>query len=177
MQPRQIRDTSRPVEPSFTYCIVAAPVFGRGCQWGAYVVTSRAPLLSLPLLTAGATRRFHPSDVSPRGAGHTEGRPAGNGRAPSPAKVARTDGHPVRGGVVPAIAGADMPVKGVSLVGGLGTAVGAGLLLITAVTACGAGSDEQASGTTTATTRPKPAPPTALRLPPRHADFDYQIGG
>jgi hypothetical protein len=70
-----------------------------------------------------------------------------------------------------------MPVKGVSRVGGLGTAVGAGLLLITAVTACGAGSDEQASGTTTATTRPKPAPPTALRLPPRHADFDYQIGG
>ncbi|MEU6258402.1 endo alpha-1,4 polygalactosaminidase [Streptomyces sp. NPDC047043] len=55
-----------------------------------------------------------------------------------------------------------MPVKGVSRVGGLGTAVGASFLLVTGSTACGS-----SAGASSA----------ELRLPPRHAGFDYQIGG
>ncbi|MFF4255708.1 endo alpha-1,4 polygalactosaminidase [Streptomyces sp. NPDC001663] len=100
-----------------------------------------------------------------------------------------------------------MPVKGVSRVGGLGTAVGASFLLVAGLTACGspAGVSSGASKPSgpskpsrstadvrkpSSSARPSPAAkpsrttetpsPTAaadLRLPPRHAGFDYQIGG
>ncbi|MFR0355432.1 endo alpha-1,4 polygalactosaminidase [Streptomyces sediminimaris] len=84
-----------------------------------------------------------------------------------------------------------MPAKGVSRVGGLGTAVGACLLLVAGLSACGSSSAPSpaepkpsrsargpASGTsgTKATAPDRPAP-TGVRLPPRHAGFDYQIGG
>ncbi|MBY8343621.1 endo alpha-1,4 polygalactosaminidase [Streptomyces spinosirectus] len=61
-----------------------------------------------------------------------------------------------------------MPVKGVYRVGGLGTAVGACVLLVAGLAACG-------SSSRTATS--SPASTDGLRLPPRHAGFDYQIGG
>ena len=64
-----------------------------------------------------------------------------------------------------------MPTKGHSRVSGPGTTVGALLLALTvalpALTGCHSGSTGQ-------TPSPKPA---AVRLPPRHAGFDYQIGG
>lgn len=60
-----------------------------------------------------------------------------------------------------------MPAKGVSRVGGLGTAA----VLITAValtlTSCGSAQPTQRT----------PEPSKEIRLPPRHAGFDYQIGG
>ena len=73
-----------------------------------------------------------------------------------------------------------MPVKGVYRVGGLGTTVGACVLLVAALSACGSSpkpsgspsGSAKASGTSGA----KPAA-TGVRLPPRHAGFDYQIGG
>jgi hypothetical protein len=55
-----------------------------------------------------------------------------------------------------------LPVKGVFRVGSPATARGAGLLLAAALTACGFSADSAAG---------------AVRLPPRHAGFDYQIGG
>jgi glycosyl hydrolase family 114 len=64
----------------------------------------------------------------------------------------------------------DMPAKGVSRVGGPGTAA----VLCTAVatvsllTSCASSADPP---TTTS------APPSKVRLPPLHAGFDYQIGG
>ncbi|MCX5052316.1 MULTISPECIES: endo alpha-1,4 polygalactosaminidase [unclassified Streptomyces] len=61
-----------------------------------------------------------------------------------------------------------MPAKGVSRVGGLGTAVGACVLLAAALSACGSSGGESA-GTS--------KPSAELQLPPRHAGFDYQIGG
>ena len=61
-----------------------------------------------------------------------------------------------------------MPVKGVYRVGGLGTAGGACVLLVAGLAACG-------SSSRTATS--SPASTDGLRLPPRHAGFDYQIGG
>jgi hypothetical protein len=103
-----------------------------------------------------------------------------------------------------------MPAKGVSRVGGLGTAVGACLLLVAGLSACGssvrpsAGGAEpsgptgspakpsgakpsgpsgsstaapEPSGTPTKTPAPSPTVTAGLRLPPRHAGFDYQIGG
>ncbi|MFJ6739547.1 endo alpha-1,4 polygalactosaminidase [Streptomyces sp. NPDC091279] len=105
-----------------------------------------------------------------------------------------------------------MPTKGVSRVGGLGTAVGACLVLALGVSGCSGSSPDPAdgapastpSGTPSSAAPSTPAPshpprspsPTAtaaapsgtaaatpsaaaraLRLPPRHAGFDYQIGG
>ncbi|MCX5251483.1 endo alpha-1,4 polygalactosaminidase [Streptomyces sp. NBC_00201] len=61
-----------------------------------------------------------------------------------------------------------MPTKGVSRVGGLGTAVGACVLLAAALSACGSSGGESA-GTS--------KPSAELQLPPRRAGFDYQIGG
>ncbi|MCX5064062.1 endo alpha-1,4 polygalactosaminidase [Streptomyces sp. NBC_00452] len=61
-----------------------------------------------------------------------------------------------------------MPAKGVSRVGGLGTAVGACVLLAAALSACGSSGGESA-GTSKRSAE--------LQLPPRHAGFDYQIGG
>ncbi|MGW2741643.1 endo alpha-1,4 polygalactosaminidase [Streptomyces sp. NPDC001450] len=64
-----------------------------------------------------------------------------------------------------------MPTKGVSRVSGPGTTVGTALLAlavaVSALTGC-------ASGSTSGKPSEKPA---AVRLPPRHAGFDYQIGG
>ncbi|MER6629463.1 endo alpha-1,4 polygalactosaminidase [Streptomyces sp. NPDC000987] len=55
-----------------------------------------------------------------------------------------------------------MPTVGVLRAGAAGTAVGACFLLLAGLTACGSGGEpEEAS----------------VRLPPRHAGFDYQIGG
>ncbi|MFE7173998.1 endo alpha-1,4 polygalactosaminidase [Streptomyces sp. NPDC057616] len=73
-----------------------------------------------------------------------------------------------------------MPVKGVYRVGGLGTTVGACVLLVAGLSACGSSpapsgspsGSAKASGTSGA----KPAA-AGVRLPPRHAGFDYQIGG
>src|ERR1044072_3589290 len=45
MQPRQIRETSRPVEPSFTYCIVAAPDVERGPKWSVRLRASASSRL------------------------------------------------------------------------------------------------------------------------------------
>lgn len=64
-----------------------------------------------------------------------------------------------------------MPTEGVSRVSGPGTTAGALLLALAtalpALTGCGSGG-----------TGRKPSPkPAAVRLPPRHAGFDYQIGG
>ncbi|MEU1297242.1 MULTISPECIES: endo alpha-1,4 polygalactosaminidase [unclassified Streptomyces] len=113
-----------------------------------------------------------------------------------------------------------MPAKGVSRVGGLGTAVGACLALVLGATGCGPvhdssdrartpapsasdrhgtpdsgsaaedGAPSSAVGSATATARKAGATPSAppsasgarkasgkVRLPPRHAGFDYQIGG
>ena len=103
-----------------------------------------------------------------------------------------------------------MPAKGVFRVGGLGTAVGACVLLVAGLSACGssgrpsAGGAESSgptgspakpsganpsgpsgsstaapepSGTPTKTPAPSPTATAGLRLPPRHAGFDYQIGG
>jgi hypothetical protein len=55
-----------------------------------------------------------------------------------------------------------LPVKGVFPVEGLRTARGAALLVAAALTACGFSADSAVG---------------AVRLPPRHAGFDYQIGG
>src|SRR3954463_7530125 len=52
MQPRQIRETSRPVEPSFTYCIVAAPDVERGPKWSVRLrasASSRLDQIKRPL--------------------------------------------------------------------------------------------------------------------------------
>ncbi|WP_030607197.1 endo alpha-1,4 polygalactosaminidase [Streptomyces fulvoviolaceus] len=105
-----------------------------------------------------------------------------------------------------------MPAKGVFRVGGLGTAVGACVLLIAGLSACGSSGKPSAdasrpsastgsppepsgstggsstpsgsksaapkpSGTPERTPDPTPTPTAGLRLPPRHAGFDYQIGG
>jgi hypothetical protein len=61
-----------------------------------------------------------------------------------------------------------MPAKGVTRVGGLGTAVGAGLLLATAVTACGAadGSERSAAPSTAQHHQPSAAPSTGRRHQP-----------
>jgi hypothetical protein len=79
-----------------------------------------------------------------------------------------------------------MPVKGVYRVGGLGTTVGACLLLVAGLSACGTSHKSsrstsgpaKASETSGAEAAAADAPPaTGVRLPPRHAGFDYQIGG
>ncbi|MER7639837.1 endo alpha-1,4 polygalactosaminidase [Streptomyces sp. NPDC126522] len=92
-----------------------------------------------------------------------------------------------------------MPAKGVSRVGGLGTAVVlSGAVATTAVlTSCGTSNSaapEQPSRTApsrsatpskdappskspTPSASPSRSAPAAVRLPPLHADFDYQIGG
>ncbi|MFJ3305307.1 endo alpha-1,4 polygalactosaminidase [Streptomyces sp. NPDC086549] len=68
-----------------------------------------------------------------------------------------------------------MPVKGVSRVGGPGTAVGAVVLAVAmavGLTGCGSSGPSRAD-------RPKSSRSASpdVRLPPRHAGFDYQIGG
>ncbi|MFJ9817589.1 endo alpha-1,4 polygalactosaminidase [Streptomyces sp. NPDC101151] len=65
-----------------------------------------------------------------------------------------------------------MPTKGASRVVGRGTTVGATLLAlalaVTTLSGCDSGGTHQGASS------PKPG---AVRLPPRHAGFDYQIGG
>ncbi|SOE07177.1 Glycoside-hydrolase family GH114 [Streptomyces sp. Ag109_G2-15] len=66
---------------------------------------------------------------------------------------------------------ADMPTQGVSRVSGPGKTVSTALLAlvfaVSALTGCGSGGAPE-----------KPsAKPAAVHLPPRHAGFDYQIGG
>ena len=79
-----------------------------------------------------------------------------------------------------------MPVKGVYRVGGLGTTVGACVLLVAGLSACGTSHKpsrstsgpakaSETSGAQVAASDPSPA--AGVRLPPRHAGFDYQIGG
>ncbi|MFI6659299.1 endo alpha-1,4 polygalactosaminidase [Streptomyces sp. NPDC050523] len=79
-----------------------------------------------------------------------------------------------------------MPVKGVYRVGGLGTTVGACVLLVAGLSACGSSHKpsrstsgpakaSETSGAQAAASDPSPA--AGVRLPPRHAGFDYQIGG
>ncbi|MFJ2157803.1 endo alpha-1,4 polygalactosaminidase [Streptomyces sp. NPDC087856] len=92
-----------------------------------------------------------------------------------------------------------MPAKGVSRVGGLGTAVVLSGAVATAavLTSCGTSNSaapEQPSRTApsrsatpskdappskspTPSASPSRSAPAAVRLPPLHADFDYQIGG
>lgn len=87
-----------------------------------------------------------------------------------------------------------MPTEGVFRVGGLGTAVGACVLLIAGLSACGSpgkpsagasqpsastGGSSTPSGSKSTAPQPSgtPTATAALRLPPRHAGFDYQIGG
>ncbi|MFE1878176.1 endo alpha-1,4 polygalactosaminidase [Streptomyces diastatochromogenes] len=64
-----------------------------------------------------------------------------------------------------------MPTQGVSRVSGPGKTVSTALLAlavaVSALTGCGSGGSPE---------RPS-AKPAAVRLPPRHAGFDYQIGG
>lgn len=84
-----------------------------------------------------------------------------------------------------------MPAKGVSRVGGLGTAVGACLLLVAGLSACGSSGKSAGStgdhaetsaaagpsGASSKASGPSPTATGGLRLPPLHAGFDYQIGG
>lgn len=92
-----------------------------------------------------------------------------------------------------------MPAKGVSRVGGLGTAVVLSGAVATAavLTSCGTSNraapeqpshtapsrsatpskDAPPSKSPTPSASPSRSAPAAVRLPPLHADFDYQIGG
>ncbi|MFE0516854.1 endo alpha-1,4 polygalactosaminidase [Streptomyces sp. NPDC058964] len=68
-----------------------------------------------------------------------------------------------------------MPVGGVSRVGGPGSAVGAVVLAVVLAvgpTGCGSGDSSR-----TDSAKPSRNGSPAVRLPPRHAGFDYQIGG
>src|SRR5918996_5192398 len=75
MQPRQIRETSRPVEPSFTYCIVAAPAFGGWVRRGAYGV------VRIPCHTRLRQARDGPDRCGASGGHHTCGEPGSPGPA------------------------------------------------------------------------------------------------
>jgi hypothetical protein len=80
--------------------------------------------------------------------------------------------RPVR--AVRAIVGADVPLKGVPRGGGPGTTAGAALLALTLAFTAAALTGCDDPGDNGRSTSPKAA---TVRLPPRHAGFDYQIGG